>query len=108
MRRVKGADRGGRRVPAAADDHVHRAVAGVDLGWVIAARSGRQQGTARQYAAHGEGPLEMVLVAGHDEIHAVGVKERQELLPDSDVGPVEVGGGHRDLMHADHDPVDLR
>jgi hypothetical protein len=49
----------------------------------------------------------MVLVPGHDQVHAVPVEQRQPLLPDPEVSAVEVGRGHRDLVHAHDDPVDI-
>jgi hypothetical protein len=49
----------------------------------------------------------MVLVPGHDQVHAVPVEQRQPLLPDPEVSAVEVGRGHRDLVHAHDDPVDV-
>jgi hypothetical protein len=49
----------------------------------------------------------MVLVARDHEVHPVGVEQRQPLLADPQVGPVEMGRGHGDLVHDDHDPVDV-
>jgi hypothetical protein len=51
--------------------------------------------------------LEVVLVPGQHQVDPVSVEQRQPLPPDPEVGAVEVRGGHRDLMHEHHDPVDV-
>src|SRR6266487_4892124 len=86
VRRVKGADRGGRRLPPPMIMCTVPSRVSISAGSLP-----RGAGVSRELpgSTPREGPVEMVLVAGHDEIHAVGIKERQELLPDSDVGPVE-------------------
>ena len=92
---------------ATADDHVNRSGRGVHQRRIAALRRRGQQSAPRQDAADREAPLEVVLMTGHDQVHAVSVEQRQPLLPDPQISAVEMRRRHRDLVHADHDPVDV-
>src|SRR5215469_2771411 len=107
MRLVEGPGRCRCRVAATADDHMHGAERGVHQRRVAALRRRSEQVAAGQHAAHGEGALEVMFVPGYDQVYAVPVEQRQPMLSDAQVGAVEVGRGHRDLVHAYHDPVDV-
>ena len=51
----------------------------------------------------------VMFVSADDQIDAVVVEQGHPLLPDTEVGAVElVGGADDDLMHAHDDPVDVR
>ncbi len=51
----------------------------------------------------------MVLVSADDEIDAVRIEERQPFLANPEIRAVRSrGGGDRDLMHADDQPIDPR
>ncbi len=94
-------------MPATTNDHVYGAAGRVDDRGVVGLRGRREQRAAGQDSAHGEGPFEMVLVTGEHQVDAVLVEQRHEFLADAEVRSVEVGGGHRDLVHEHHDPVDV-
>ena len=52
--------------------------------------------------------LVVMLVPAHHEVDAVFVEQRHPFLADAEIRAVElVGRRDRDLVHADHDPVDV-
>ena len=96
----------GQRGAAAADDHVDRPSGRVDDVGGGCRRNRRQRGVGL-LAAQRMRTLVMMLVPADDQIDGVFVEQRQPLLPDPEIGAVElVGRRDRDLVHADHEPVD--